>query len=138
MIPRNLGQGCLMKAESGSLDWWSLDNVWFYQCFIFQKALIMIMVNHNVSNFTTPSYVDFVYGVSTAYRDASKMMAWNDVTPIGWMSTLQKANYTYLDILYVLLCAVTWTILRIFCSKVIFQVRIKIFFTLGAVHKGCP
>ena len=80
------------------------------------------MVGHNVSYFETPSYVDFVYGVSTAYKEASQMMTWDDITPNGLMTMLETARYSYLDVVYVLLCALLWTILRLFCSKVIFQV----------------
>ena len=80
------------------------------------------MGDRNLTDFATPSYLEFVYGVSTAYSESWRLMTWNDITPGGWMSTLQQANYSYLDIVYVFLCAVLWTLLRVFCSKAIFQV----------------
>ena len=83
----------------------------------------------NVSDFRMPSYLEFIYGVGTAYSESWQLMTWDDVSPKGWMSTLEKANYSYFDIVYVFLCAIMWTLLRLFCNKAIFEVNITLQYT---------
>nr|CAB3230101.1 ceramide synthase 1 [Phallusia mammillata] len=73
-------------------------------------------------NFTYPSYYTFMHDVlGTFYKTWTELNS-RDKSPIGWITLCrQYANVETTDVIYVILLAICWTILRISCTAFVFQ-----------------
>lgn len=74
-------------------------------------------------NFTYPSYFTFMHDVLGSFYQHWKRLDARDKSPIGWISIYKEyVNVEKVDVAYVLLLAVCWTVLRLALTAFVLQV----------------
>ncbi|CAK8677886.1 unnamed protein product [Clavelina lepadiformis] len=90
-------------------------------------------------SFLMPTYASFVTDVSYALGKSWSQLERNDLTPAGWFHSLKThGSCHWNDGFWIVLCAVTWTVLRSLITKYFFQEIIRRSRLSKKAEKGVP